>query len=206
MQRILQGLNKETTPFFATWLTLSSHEPFEVPVPTVFEGKDEASLFLNSLHYTDEVLYEFIGQCRQQPWWQNTLVVITGDHGHRQPPTGKKIDDFKIPLLLLGGAVSEKGVEKDRTGSQVDIAVTILAQLGIPAGDFIWSRNLLDSSSRQWAWFSFNNGYGFVEPGSHYIFDNVGKKAMEQSGDPSEKDIKQGKAIQQLAFGDYLGK
>lgn len=206
MKKVLEGLNKEKTPFFCTWLTLSSHEPFEVPVPTLFEGKDEASLFLNSLHYTDAVVYDFIVQCKQQAWWQNTIVVIVADHGHRQPPTGKKMDDFKIPVLLLGGALSQKGVLKDRVGSQVDIAATILSQLQLPAADFKWSRNLLDSSSKQWAYFSFNNGYGFVQPNNYYIFDNVGKKSIEQAGQPSDNDIKRGKAIQQLSFQDYLDK
>ncbi len=206
MKKVLEGLNKETTPFFCTWLTLSSHEPFEVPVPTIFEGKDEASLFLNSLHYTDKVVYDFIEQCKKQAWWSNTLVVIVADHGHRQPPTGKKIDDFKIPLLLLGGALSQKEIMNDRVGSQVDIAATVLSQLKIPATDFVWSKNLLDSSNKQWAYFSFNNGYGFVQPGNYYIFDNVGKKDIEKSGQPNDNDIKKGKAIQQLSFQDYLNK
>ena len=206
MKKVLEGLNKETAPFFCTWLTLSSHEPFEVPVPGVVNGTDEASLFLNSLHYTDAVVYDFIQQCKQQPWWSNTLVVIAADHGHRQPVTGKKADDFKIPVLLLGGALSKKNSINNRVGSQVDIAATILSQLDIPGTGFNWSRNLFDSSSAQWAYFSFNNGYGFATPGYYYIFDNVGKKMMEQSGVLSEKDIKKGKAIQQLSFQDYLDK
>lgn len=206
MKKVLEGLKKETSPFFCTWLTLSSHEPFEVPVPTIFEGKDEASLFLNSLHYTDEVVYDFIQQSRQQPWWANTLVVIVADHGHRQPTTGKKIDDFKIPVLFLGGALSQTNIVKDRVGSQVDLAATVLSQLNISSKDFVWSRNLLDSNSKQWSYFSFNNGYGFVQPGNYYIFDNVGKKSIEQSGNILEQEIKKGKAIQQLSFQDYLNK
>ena len=205
MKSVLDGLSKATPPFFCTWLTLSSHEPFEVPVPTVFEGKDEASLFLNSLHYTDEVVYDFIQQSKQQSWWQNTLVVIVADHGHRQPATGKKTDDFKIPVLLLGGALAQNNIVKDRVGSQVDIVATVLSQLDIPTKDFTWSRNLLDNG-RQWAYFSFNNGYGFVQPGNYYIFDNVGKKTIEQSAPLPVEEIKKGKTIQQLSFQDYLDK
>ncbi len=206
MKQLIEALAKESSPFFCTWLTLSSHEPFEVPVPAVFNGKDEASLFLNSLHYTDSVVYDFIQHCQQQPWWHNTLVVIVADHGHRQPATGKKIDDFKIPLLFLGGALSQKNIVKERIGSQVDIAATLLQQLNISSTDFVWSRNLLDSSSKQWAYFNFNNGFGFVQPGGYYIFDNVGKKTMEGSQNTSEQEMKKGKAIQQLSFQDYLDK
>ena len=206
MKKVLEGLSREKEPFFSTWLTLSSHEPFEVPVKPVFEGKDEASLFLNSLHYTDAVIYDFIQQCKKEPWWANTLVVIVADHGHRQPATGKKIDDFKIPLLLLGGALKEGGIVKDRVGSQTDIVATVLKQLNLPAGDFSWSKNLLDSTTKPWAYFCFNNGFGFVEPGNYYIFDNVGKKAIEAASGNSTSVIRQGKAVQQMSFQDYLDK
>ena len=204
MKKLLEGLSKEAGPFFCTWLTLSSHEPFEVPVPAVFKTADETSLFLNSLHYTDAVIYDFLQQCKLQRWWNNTLVVIAADHGHRQPSTGKKIDDFKMPLLFLGGAIAQQGMIKDRIGSQVDIPATVLAQLNISAKDFVWSRNLFDSRSLPWAYFSFNNGYGFVQPGNYYIFDNVGKKPIEEAGNPAINDVKKGKAIQQLSFQDYL--
>ena len=206
MTKVIEGLSKEPSPFFCTWLTLSSHEPFETPVSSVLKGTDDVSLFLNSLHYTDQVVYDFIQQCKLQPWWKNTLIVITADHGHRLPPTGKKIDDFKMPVMLLGGALAQRGIVKDRIGSQIDIPATILAQLHIPSKDFVWSKNILNSTTVPWAYFSFNNGYGFVQPNNYFIFDNVGKKPIEQNGNPSLDDIKKGKAIQQLSFGDYLSK
>ena len=40
MDRVFENLNNSTKPFFATWLTLSSHEPFETPVPAVFETEE----------------------------------------------------------------------------------------------------------------------------------------------------------------------
>ena len=63
----------------------------------------------------------------------------------------------------------------------------------------------LDVYKRQ-AYFCFNNGYGFVQPGNYYIFDNVGKKPIEQNGILFPGDVKKGKAIQQLSFQDYLDK
>jgi phosphoglycerol transferase MdoB-like AlkP superfamily enzyme len=206
MQRVVDGLNKETSPFFCTWLTLSSHEPFEIPVPPVLKGTDDVSLFLSSLHYTDQVVYDFIEQCKKQPWWANTLVVITADHGHRLPRTEKKINDFKIPVLFLGGALRQQGIINERVGSQTDIPATVLAQLNLPVKDFAWSRNLFDPAAPQWAYFCFNNGYGFVQPGNYFIFDNVGKKPIETGGALSAADTAKGKAIQQLSFEDYLGK
>ena len=206
MKTVVDGLNKETSPFFCTWLTLSSHEPFEVPVASAIKGEDDESLFLNSLHYTDQVVYDFIQGCKSQPWWKNTLLVITADHGHRMPPTGKKIDDFKMPLLFLGGVLNETNIVRENIGSQLDIPATLLGQLRLRARDFIWSKDLLDSSTKPWAYFCFNNGYGFVQPNNYYIFDNVGKKPLESSGNPNSTEILRGKAVQQLTFGDYLSK
>jgi phosphoglycerol transferase MdoB-like AlkP superfamily enzyme len=206
MKTVIEGLKKETTPFFCTWLTLSSHEPFEVPTAPVIKGSDNESLFLNSLHYTDQVVYDFIQQCKAQPWWNNTLVVITADHGHRMPATGRRIDDFKMPILFLGGILDQRNIINDQVGSQVDIPATVLGQLRLPATDFTWSKSLVDSSIRPWAYFCFNNGYGFVLPGSYFIFDNVGKKPIESAGNPTPTDILKGKAVQQLTFGDYLAK
>lgn len=205
MQKVMENLKTEQQPFFCTWLTLSSHEPFEVPVDAVIKGTDDASLFLNSLHYTDQVLYDFIRQCKQQSWWNNTLVVVTADHGHRLP-TSNKIGDFKMPVMFLGGILQQKGTVQARIASQVDIPATVLTQLGRSSKDFVWSRNMLDSSAMPWAYFCFNNGYGFVSPGNYYIFDNVGKKPIEQAGLLPDSIIIRGKAIQQLSFEDYLTK
>src|SRR5690606_2568520 len=94
MEKLFADLNQQSQPFFTTWLTLSSHEPFETPVPVVIQGQEPEDQFLNSLHYTDQVLYDFINRAKTADWWKNSLLVITADHGHRLPFTGEKADDF----------------------------------------------------------------------------------------------------------------
>ena len=204
--KILADLSKKQVPFFATWLTLSSHEPYETPVSTVIHGDDDESLFLNSIHYSDSIVYDFVQQCKQQPWWNNTLMVIVADHGHLLPRTEKDIDKFKIPLLWLGGALTKSGIEINTTGSQIDIPATLIAQTGMLQNPFVWSKDLLKKAIKEWAYFSFNNGFGFVQPGRFFIFDNVGKMIIEERGNNSVNDIKRGKAIQQESFQDYLDK
>ena len=206
IQKLLTDLNKQPQPFFYTWLTLSSHEPFETPVPQVLTGKDVPSLFLNSLHYTDSTLYDFVQQSKKQTWWANTIMVIVADHGHPLPETGKRLDNFKIPLLFLGGALNKTNIEIDKIGSQIDLPATLLALLGLPYQSFKWSKNLLDSSTHPWAYFSFNNGFGFVQPGKSLLYDNVGKRIMEKNGSITEQDINRGKALEQITFQDYLNK
>lgn len=205
MQKLFRDIDGQKAPFFYTWMTLSSHEPFETPVPAVIEGSDDQSLFFNSLHYTDSIIYRFIKQCEAKDWWQNTLVVICADHGHRMPQTGQKIDDFKIPALILGGALQNKKLIVDKVCSQTDIAATILSLLHVNNNSFTWGTNIADTSAAH-AFFCFNDGFGFVQKGRYFIFDNVGKIIMEQKGKITSSDIEAGKALQQLSFQEYIDK
>lgn len=206
MQRVVTELNKSAKPFFATWLTLSSHEPFETPVPGVFKGNDITTQFLNSLHYTDQVVADFIRECSRQPWWSNTILVITGDHGHRLPESDKEADDFRIPMLWLGGALQQKGMMIDKVISQLDLAATLSKQAGFTQNYFPFSKNILDPSVLPWAFYTFNNGFGFVDSSGRLVFDNVGKLPVQQEGATGAKEIEAGKAMQQSTYEDFLRK
>ncbi|ODS84205.1 MAG: hypothetical protein ABS46_04180 [Cytophagaceae bacterium SCN 52-12] len=205
-KRLEAELDTARMPFFRTVLTLSSHEPFDVPVEKPFvPGTDEESLFLNSSAYTDHVLGDFFAYARRQPWWDSTLVVITADHGHRHPGN-KKLEDerrFRIPLLLLGGALAATGREVPVTGSQTDIANTLLGQLMEPDTAFRFSRDLLSPGAASFAAFFYQNGYGFVQPDKLLVYDHDGKDFVRKEGAITEDDIARSKALQQALFSDY---
>lgn len=205
-ERVLKDLNAIRKPFFATWLTLSSHEPFETPVEVAIPGQDVTSQFLNSLHYTDQCIGRFIEQCKLQPWWNNTVVIITGDHGHRLPETADKADEFRIPMLWLGGALNTKGIVIDKVISQIDIAATLSTQAGLSSQGFTFSRNAADSLYKPWAFFTFNNGFGFVDSAGHTVFDNVGKRPIYQSSATGKNQTEAGKALQQFTYEDFIKK
>lgn len=100
LNRLLTDLNKEKTPFFSTIFTLSSHEPYEVPVPTAIPGEDSEHQFLNAHHYTDESLYNFINQAKKSDWWDTTLIIIVADHG----PAWKTIELTSFRFQCSGWA------------------------------------------------------------------------------------------------------
>ena len=202
-KRLIKDLAGFKQPFFTTWLTLSSHEPFETGTAATIPGSDTESKFLNSLHYSDSVVYEFIEQCKLQSWWNNTLIVILADHGHRIPSTGNKIDDFRIPILWLGGAVASKNTIIKNIVSQTDLAAMLCGQLKIK-DNFPWSRNILKENISQWAYFCFNNGFGFIQPEKYLIYDNVGRRTIEQRGQITDEDTRRGFSIQQSTFEDFL--
>ena len=206
-QKFLAEHTKINQPFFSTLLTLSSHEPFEVPMTTKFKGNDDEAKFMNAMHYADQSLGDFIAEAKKQDWWQNTLVIIIADHGHRIPASANKVDDFKIPMLWLGGALAKTNIENTKTASQIDIAATLMNQLGMNAYAYNWSKNIFDVKTKPWAFFAFNNGYGFVEENNKsIIFDNVGQKTIQKSGNITPKDENFGKALMQRMFQDYLDK
>lgn len=203
-QRFESDLKTFRSPFFATWLTLSSHEPFEIPLASAFKGKDDASKFLASINYTDKVIGEFIAHSKRLSWWNNTLVIIIADHGHILPPSPKQ-ENFSIPMLWLGGALNKSGIEINKICSQQDLAATLLVQVSHKTNPFTFSKNILDSASQPWAFFSFNNGFGLVQPQGSFVFDNIGKVQVSPAK-VAALDILKGQAVQQVFYQDYLDK
>ena len=206
MKRILNDLPKIQQPYFTTWLTLSSHEPFETPVTPVLKGKDNQSKFLNSLHYTDSIVYTFINELKKLPSWDNTLVIISADHGHYYPVTGKRADDYRIPVLWLGGALNKKNIIVEKTVSQLDIASTLAHQFHISGNPFRFGRNLFDSSSTPHAFFTFNDGIGFITDTSRTLFDNAGKRVVFSEGKTGKEHENIAKALMQVVYADFLKK
>jgi phosphoglycerol transferase MdoB-like AlkP superfamily enzyme len=183
LNRFLSDLDKQKQPFFSTLFTLSSHEPFEVPVKTVIEGNDPEHLFLNAHHYTDASIGNFIAAAKTRPWWKNTLLIIIADHGHPLPETRKdKPAEFHIPMLWLGGALKMKSIRIDSLASQTDLAATLLNQVHLPSQAFSWSNDIFRKDRKAFAYFAFNNGLGWIKPDGFLVRDNIGGNIIERKG------------------------
>lgn len=196
-------LDTTTAPFFKTILTLSSHEPFDVPMETVIKGKDDESMFLNSCYYTDKCIGDFVAYCKKQAWWENTVLIITADHGHRHPNKKELKDErrFRIPLLLLGGAIT-RDTTITTIGNQTDIANTLLAQFQQESEEFNFSKNMFSTNVIPFAAYFFNDGYGFVLPEKHIVYDNPGQILLTKKN-ATQEDIDLSKAYQQKLYSDY---
>jgi phosphoglycerol transferase MdoB-like AlkP superfamily enzyme len=205
--RFYKDIKKEKQPFFAAMFTLSSHEPYDVPMKPRFPGEDETTLFKNSVYYTDSIIGHFIRALKNDTLWKNTLIVFVADHGHPLP--GHDPNDspskFRIPLIFSGGALATKG-KINNIGSQTDIVTTILDQLHLPIDQYKWGKDLLDSAARQFAFYSFNDGFGFVTPQGTETMENVSRKPIFISPGYDTSNIKYGKAYMQLSYQDYLNR
>jgi phosphoglycerol transferase MdoB-like AlkP superfamily enzyme len=202
--RLGQECDTAKAPFFKVMLSLSSHEPFDIPGEPVIEGTDERSLFLNSCHYSDKSLGAFIREARKQPWWDETLIVVTADHGHHHPDRVQELKEkqrFRIPLLLLGGALAVRDTVVHTMGGQTDIANTLLTQIDRPRPDFHFSKNLLSGSAKPFAVYVFHNGYGFVDTRGETIYDFDFNSFVKQEGEL--ENVANGKAYMQALFNAY---
>jgi phosphoglycerol transferase MdoB-like AlkP superfamily enzyme len=195
-------------PFFTTILTLSSHEPFHVPMKTVIEGTDEPSMFKNSVVYADSALGAFLRAAEQSEWWANTLVVLVADHGHRLPAylPLHSLGKYKIPMLWLGGALAVQDTQIHTYAQQTDIAATINAQYGWDYSQYKFSKDILNPATKGFGFYTFNDGWGFVENDSNYaVVDNISQQFLEAKGDTARlKNL--GRAYLQVLSQDFLDK
>ena len=92
--------DRKETPWHTAFLTLSSHEPFEVP----YHRLDEQ--IPNAFAFTDDCLGKFIEKLKQTPVWKDLLVICLPDHGFYYPREGLNTSPrfYHIPMLWLGGA------------------------------------------------------------------------------------------------------
>ncbi|MDR0749137.1 MAG: sulfatase-like hydrolase/transferase [Tannerellaceae bacterium] len=183
---------------FTTFLTLSSHEPFDVPFRRL------ANPFLNSVAFTDSCIGSFIDKIKATPVWNDLLVIMIADHGFRYPNKLKEYEParYHIPMLWLGGAIKEAR-KITATGSQTDLAATLLNQLGISHQAFAFSKNLAPPSCPPYAFYTYHNGFGFIDATGVSAYDNESNKPLLE--DPDEKSrerINKGKALLQTLYDD----
>ncbi len=129
------------------------------------------------------------------------------DHGHSSPKhegpyfSPKK---FRIPMLWLGGAVNKKYTKIETVASQVDFSYTLLDLLEADNKDFVFSKNIFNTSENQFAHYTFNKGFGTLTKKGVFVYDYVSQKPILESGENTKKLDSLGKAITQNSFEDFL--
>ncbi len=181
-------------PWHLTWLTLSSHEPFEVPYTRLADPK------LNAFAFTDSCVGALVDHLQQSPLWDNLLVVLLPDHGFLYDMTYEDPAFFHCPMLWLGGAIRQP--KRIHTlMNQSDMAATLLAQMGLPHDDFPWSRNVLSPHySHPFAYSTFPGGILFADSTGVSVFDIQGRKPISETPSPNPQRINRAKAILQSSY------
>lgn len=206
-ERLLDECDQAVSPFFMVLLTLSNHNPFDVPMEPVFPGNDYEDQFYNAAFYSDKCLGEFIARAEKSDWYKNTLFIILGDHGTRIGNTSEYDSErFNIPMLWLGGALKVKGLHIESYGSQTDLPNTLLNQLGIPADHYEFSKNLFDEEAPSFAYYSFQNGFGIMSDSLYMVYHIPTDKFVRETGPDASRWKKTGLAYIQFIASDFTGR
>ncbi len=197
-------------PFFAALFTVSTHSPWDQPYAKPLTWGDNEREYINAALYTDHCLGAFFRQVSTKSWYDSTLFIIVADHSHNSyynwHPHSREY--HKIPMLFFGNVIREeyRGTTLSKMGNQHDIAATLLGQLDLPAQQFHWSKNLFNPYVPDFAYFTNEDGAGWIRPDGYFSFDqNVPNFYFFESSEKLKDTlILEGKAYLQEVFKEYL--
>lgn len=202
-------LSKMKPPFFASLFTVSTHSPWDQPHPKPLKWGDNEREYINAAYYTDHCLGDFIRKAKQAPWFSNTLFIFVADHSHNSyrnwHPQSREY--HRIPMLLYGEVIkpSYRGTKWEKLGNQHDLAATLLAQLQLPYSEFKFSKNLLNPTVADFAYYSTEDGVGWIRPWGYFTYEKGSNYYYDWSTTPmNDSLLMEGKAYLQTVFGAYM--
>jgi len=131
-------------PFYLEYINAASHHPYGAPADyrAPFAGKDDRSLYLNSIHYTDSAVGYLVAMLARKGLLDDTVIAVTGDHGeafgdrHRMNALHKNFiyeENVRSFLLMIDPRWGlPQTLRPARIGSNGDIMPTLLAYLQAP--------------------------------------------------------------------------
>ncbi len=133
---------------FFSWIHLyDPHTPYEPPPP--FRQQYRGHPYRGEVAYMDSELGKFFAFLKQSKLWDNTIIIVCGDHGesfgeHREQGHGFFIYESTVRVPLIIRAPRSFPVKRvERIVQLVDVAPTILAMLDIAPPAQIQGRSLL---------------------------------------------------------------
>lgn len=179
-------LNEAQPPFFATFLTASNHQPFMIPdYFTPREGKMEERI----VEYSDWALQQFFESIENEPWFYNTIFVLTGDHGSSK---GEYLYDVsltyhQVPLIIYEPSRPEAKII-ERFGGQIDIFPTIMGLLGLEYRNNTFGTDILENS-RPYTFFSSDNSFECIDDEWFYVHRINGHESLYRHVDKNGIDL-----------------
>lgn len=154
-------------PFYAFYITVSSHHPYAIPLKDreiALDPADEETLFglyMQAVNYVDRAIESFVEELKEAGLYDNSILVIYGDH-YALTNTDAQIaaqvkgllgrdytifDTFNVPCIvhIPGSAVTET---IHTAGGHMDLLPTLLHLLGIEETvNVTFGQNLLTAQS-----------------------------------------------------------
>jgi len=162
-------------PFVTTVFTASSHHPYVVPERYrniyVDEPGDD-NIMHKCIRYTDHALKQFFETASQQPWYENTLFVLTADHTNLSscPEYQTELGLVSVPILFFDPSGDLQPGIRPGIAQQIDIMPTVLNYLGYDRPYVAFGIDLFNTPADQTWLVGHNNGLYFYSQGDYVIF------------------------------------
>lgn len=163
-------------PFMTAIFTASNHHPFQIPEKYENRFPTGTMKIHPTVGYTDNALREFFATARKQPWFDNTVFVITNDHTNMRDHDQYRssIGAFYGPILIYDPSGDIIPGERNAIAQQTDIMPTILNHLGYDEPYVAFGCDLLSTPPDDtWAVNYTNNTYQYVKGGYILLFDGT---------------------------------
>ena len=179
LQFYAQQMTKMQQPFMTAVFTASSHTPCVVPERykgKFPKGEDDV---MECVAYSDNALRLFFETAKKQPWFKNTLFVITADHtsGATDPFYRTTLGNYCVPIILYApGDKALRGYDTQHIVEQTDIMPTVLSYLHYDKPYLAFGKDMLNTSAEEshaLHWVASSNGYEFVKGPYALEFDGV---------------------------------
>lgn len=174
-RKVIRTLNEQSgdgKPFFAHVMTVSNHRPFTYPAGKIRIPNDSKSR-AGGVLYTDYALGQFLAEASKQPWFENTVFLITADHcassaGRTEIPLHK----YHIPALIFApGFVAPR--EVGGIVSQIDLMPTLLSLLNMNYDSHFYGRSIFDPGYVNRAFIATYQDLGYLEGDTFTILSPV---------------------------------
>ena len=188
LQYFYKGLNTMPQPFLASVFTLSSHPPYALPKAYKEIFNKGSQPIENSIAYTDYALKRFFESARQQPWYANTLFVITADHC--SPAASNEFyangaGRYQIPILFFEPGNEACVGYNDVLTQQIDLLPGLMQYLGYSSPFYALGNSMFDTTVNHR--FVINRAdfvYEWIQDGYRMKFQN--DRAIEAFAYPAD--------------------
>lgn len=187
----VQTLSKNDKPFLSFIFTLSSHHPYTIPEKYKWKFPKGKYEIHESIGYADYALSQFFKEAQQQPWYKNTLFVITADHtAHSDIAFYQNgIGMYAAPIAFYDPQQLIKGIDSTIV-QHIDLFPTLISLTGGKHEGKFFGRNMFDKQTTH-SVLNYNYGtyyYLTTEGGKQLFFD--GQKITGVYDYPADSSLK----------------
>ena len=187
LQYYATKMSEMKEPFMTAVFTASSHHPYAIPEKYQQQYPEEGLIIHKCIRYTDMAIGKFFEKVSQEPWFKNTIFVLTSDHTNLSDHAYYQTDlgGFCSPIIIYEPGNEERQPEiQDKIAQQIDILPTLMGMLNYPKPYFGFGIDVLNTKKEDtWAVNYLNGIYQYVKHGYVLQFDGERTKAMYELGD-----------------------